>query len=65
MTGHPVPPALARLVAHTERWLIRYHRPGLWSAERAEGSRIRYLCGASEAELADLIDKAEAEEPAP
>lgn len=59
-SGRPEPPtALARLVAHTAKWVIEYHSPGHWSAERQQGTAIRYLCAADMDELADAIDAAE------
>jgi len=59
--SRPGLPALMRLVRHSERWLIAYHPEGpYWSAEHVEGSRVRYLWAADTAELADLIDGAEA-----
>ena len=53
-------PALKRLIAYTETWLIEFHPAGYWSAERREGTAVRYVCGDTTAELADRIDAAEA-----
>jgi hypothetical protein len=53
-------PALMRLIRATETWAIEYHPEGPnWSAERAEGTAIRYLAASTTTELADLIDAAE------
>jgi hypothetical protein len=53
-------PGLWRLIQATERgWLIEYHAGLCWSAERAEGTAVRYLCAHSLDELADAIGRAE------
>ncbi len=58
--SRPSLPALKRLIAYSETWAIEYHLDGqFWSAERREGSTIRYLAGIDTAELAALIDQAE------
>lgn len=56
-------PALRRLIQATGTWAIAYH-PDLecWSAERAEGTAIRYLVAHSAAELATKIDAAETDQ---
>ena len=54
-------PALARLIRHTDRWLIGYHADGpWWSAERVSGTAVRYLAAHTLDELADKIGRAEA-----
>jgi hypothetical protein len=59
VTG-PSLPALMRLIRATETWSIEYHPDGpCWSAERREGTAVRYVAGATTAELAGLIDAAE------
>jgi len=52
-------PAIARLMLHTEQWLVAWRGPW-WSAEQVTGSKIRYVCGHSLDELADAIERAEA-----
>jgi len=54
-------PAIARLIRHSDRWLIAWHPgPAHWSAERVTGSQIRYLAAHSLDDLADAIGRAEA-----
>jgi len=49
-----------RLIRATETWAIQFHPEGpCWSAERAEGTAVRYVAASTTAELADLIDAAE------
>ena len=65
MTRVPRPaahwPAIARLLACTDRWFVEYHADGAWwSAERVTGSEVRYVCALSLDELADKIGRAEA-----
>ena len=62
MTRVPRPAAVLRLIRHTERWAIDFHPDGgYWSAERAEGTAVRYVCGHTTGDLADRIDAAEQE----
>ena len=57
----PSLPALKRLIRATETWSIAYHPDGPhWSAERREGTAVRYVCGDTTTDLADRIDAAEA-----
>jgi len=59
--SRPGLPALMRLIRATETWAIEYHADGpYWSAERREGTAVRYVCGDTTAELADRIEAAEA-----
>ena len=49
-----------RLLAYTDRWLIRqYCTPVHWSAERVTGTAIRYLVAGTLRELDDKLDAAE------
>ena len=60
MTGRPRLAAMVRLIRAAETWAIEFHPEGpCWSAERREGTAIRYLAAATIAELADAIDAAE------
>jgi hypothetical protein len=53
-------PALLRLIEATERWSIEFHADlAVWSAERVEGSSVRYLVAVSTTELAAKIEAAE------
>jgi len=59
--SRPSLPALMRLIRASETWAIEYHPEGThWSAERREGTAVRYVCGDTTAELAARIEAAEA-----
>ena len=59
--SRPGLPALMRLIRATETWSIEYHADGpYWSAERHEGTAVRYLCADTTHGLADAISRAEA-----
>ncbi len=59
-SARPGQAALMRLIRATETWAIQFHPEGpCWSAERAEGTAVRYVAASTTAELADLIDAAE------
>ena len=61
MTGRSGLPALMRLIRATETWAIEFHPDGPnWSAEKRQGSAIRYVAASTTTELADAIDRAEA-----
>ncbi len=58
--GHGLP-ALLRLVRYTATWSIAWHPEGPnWSAEKRQGTKIRYVAAPTTEQLADLIDHAEA-----
>jgi len=53
--------ALVRLIRATETWSIDFHpEVPCWSAERREGTAVRYVCGDTTTDLAARIDAAEA-----
>ncbi len=61
MTGWHGLPALMRLIRATETWAIRYHpEVPCWSAERRQGTAVRYVYGDTTSDLADRIEAAEA-----
>ncbi len=50
-----------RLIRATETWAIRYHpEVPCWSAERRQGTAVRYVYGDTTSDLADRIEAAEA-----
>jgi hypothetical protein len=52
--------ALMRLIRASETWAIAFHPDGrYWSAERDDGTAVRYVCGHTTTELANRIDAAE------
>jgi len=58
--SRPGLPALMALIRASETWAIEYHPGTHWSAERREGTAVRYVCGDTTAELAARIEAAEA-----
>jgi hypothetical protein len=52
--------AMMRLIRASETWAIEFHpQVPCWSAERCEGTAIRYVFGDTTAGLAARIDAAE------